>query len=67
MTGQSDHLLRQPTPMLDRMANQAAANQIIIQIGDLAKAAEALEALDNRWNQVARYLAAAMVTAEAIK
>lgn len=67
MTGQSDHLLRQPTPMLDRMANQVATNQIIIQIGDLTKATEALEAGDKRWNQVARYLASALVTAEAIK
>lgn len=66
MAGQSDHLLR-PTPMLNRMANQANTNQIVIQIGDLAKAAEALEAGDKRWNQVARYLASALVTAEAIK
>lgn len=67
MTGFSDYLLRQPTPMLDIMANQAATNQIIIQIGDLAKAAETLEASDKRWNQVARYLASALVTAGAIK
>lgn len=67
MTGQSDRLLRRPAPMLDSMANQAAANQIIIQIGDLARAAEALEAGDKRWNQVVRYLVSAEQTAGAIK
>ncbi len=67
MTGQSDHLLRRPTPMLDRMANQAATNQIIIQIGDLSKACAALETKDERWNQITKYLAAALVVAESIK
>lgn len=67
MTGQSDYLLRRPTPMIDRMADQVVTNQVKIQIGDLTKAAEALEVRDKRWNQVARYLASALVTAEAIK
>lgn len=66
MTGQSDYLLRPPTSMLDRMATQAVNNQLIIQIGDLAKAAETLEPIDKRWNQVVRYLASALATAEAI-
>lgn len=66
MTGQSDHLLR-PTPMLDRMANQAASNQIIIQIGDLSKACAVLETKDERWNQITKCLAAALVVAESIK
>ena len=67
MTGQSDYLLRRPTPMLDRMANQAATNQIIIQIGDLSKACATLEKEDERWNQITKYLAAALVVAESIK
>lgn len=56
-----------PASMIDRIANQVSTNQIIIQIGDLAEAVEALEASDIRWNQVARYLASALVTAETIK